>query len=539
MSESYFLPKTVNDYFVEITGVSHPSCLENPIREWLVEKVDAIRAKFRDNRKTVQIIFYKPGEPQTPCRDQTGPGDKERAGDRVIVLRRKGAGLHVGKAPVILQAHMDMVCVPDNDIAPLQLEIEKEVNSQWLTAKSVDGRPSTLGADDGIGVATILGVLEDEALSDYPIECLFTVQEEVDMGGARYVDPKLLTGTKYVNLDNEDLTMIIYGSAGGGETRLDGEVSYMEISGYAAFKISIEGLRSGHSGVDINKGRLNAIKALSDILHRLNNRLRSFEPGNGINSYGLLLNHITREDAVRANSIPAAASALVCVKKERAADFKEDVRKLFEILKTENQPVEKEFTAQINEADPLSRAMTESSTDSLILLLNRLPHGGFKMIPSTPLLVETSSNLYNVAVDNTKVRIQSSNRSSNTATLTCLKDIQKNLGRALGYTVTRDIDAYPTWEPNEASSLLKLAKAVYQEQYGKDGYEATVVHAGLECGWIVEKKEGKIDCISIGPTIQNPHTKDERLEILDREGAPTVQQFYDAVVKIVTRIFQD
>ncbi|TAJ06816.1 M20/M25/M40 family metallo-hydrolase [Marinilabiliaceae bacterium JC017] len=525
-----FQPETVCKNFTEITKISHPSGQENPIRKWVIAKSNIIQQQYTDNRRNIQVVFYDP--------------DALKPGKRVIVLRRAGSGDYKGQLPVILQAHMDMVTVPSENIFPLQLGMYTEDNKTWLKAYQDLQNPAkggtTLGADDGIGVATILAIMEDSKLKDIPIECFFTVQEETNMGGAKDFNPTLLTGNKYINLDAEDLNTIIYGSAGGSETSLDGSVTHEAVlPDYQVFDLSISGLQSGHSGIDINKGRLNAIKVLADILTRLNKRINNFNQRGGISSYNLRVHSIRRSDVVKANSIPSGAAAQVSVPKTQSDAFSEDFRMLCELNRQLNQPVEWEFTYSIIETkdENISDPMSAPSTDTTLLLLNQLPHGVIKMIPTNPSLVETSTNLYNIAIQEGKVAIHASNRSSNAQSLEYLNAIQENTARIFCYTPTTGIGKYPAWQPDESSALLKDAKAVYAATYGQTGYNATVIHAGLECGWIIQKYGGKIECISVGPTIQNPHTENERLEVKDG-NTQTVQEFYEVVSKIIVNLYK-
>src|SRR5665647_862181 len=260
--DTSFNPKAVHDHFMELTKLYHPSGEEDRVREYIVESAKRMEG--------VKVIFYEP--------------DAKDPGKRVIVLRRKGSGNNANAPYVTLQAHMDMVCSPNKDIFPLNVfgYLDKE-GSKWIKAGDEESisqpeKGTTLGADAGIGVATILSLLEDKKLKDYPIECLFTVQEETDMRGAADFDKILLKGRSYINFEAGRAEIIIYGSAGGCSVQYERNAILSPIPyDFIILELSISGLRGGHSGANINSGGLNAIKVLTEILIRLNNRLTKLD----------------------------------------------------------------------------------------------------------------------------------------------------------------------------------------------------------------------------------------------------------------------
>jgi dipeptidase D len=528
-----FEPTAVHDQFIEITKRPHPSANqedvkgnEDPVRQYVVEQAQ--------NIANVKVVFYKP--------EATAPGD------RVIVFRRPGSGNYAGKTPVILQAHMDMVFNPVDMDFPLDVIINHDYDNEgkWLKANDKSGNPSTLGADDGIGVATALAILADENLKDYPLECLFTVQEETDMGGAQNCDLKEigLTGTKLLNLDAETLNIIIFGSAGGSNTSYQGNISRCDCpDDYTIKKLSISGLNGGHSGVDINKGRLNAIKVLTQVLVRLNKRITNLDAGgDGIGSYDFLIHNMSRTDVIKSNAIPAGSEAVIAIPGDDADKFAADFNAYCEALKTQNMPEEDEFAYNVDPGNRKDQPLDEKSTDALLCILQQIPHGVIKMIPGVPDVVETSTNLYNIAVNGNSVKIGSSNRSSNDMSLMSLNSIQFNIANCFNLTVQTGLDSYPSWPPNQVSALLATAGEVYNKIY--DGkYEKTVIHAGLECGVLVKRFKDELgkdlDAISIGPTIKDPHTPSESLQVKNTGGTQTVQQFYDAVSQILQRILAE
>jgi len=521
-ADDHFRPKAVCDHFLKITTLKHPSRDEAHPEDGNEDEVRDYVAGCIDKIKNIdKPIFYEPKATD--------------AGRRVIVARRKGSGDYSLAPYVTLQAHMDMVCFPKNDIFPLNV-FDYDLNGEkWIKAGDLESindprKGTTLGADDGIGVATALALLEDETLQEYPLECFFTVQEENDMGGAEHFDKSLLLGRKYINLDAENVTTIFYGCAGGCDFSFSGNIERSEMEkDFTVLNVSLFGLRGGHSGVDINKGRLNAIKGLAEILFNLDERTACRDDG-GASGFDLRLISMQRDEQAKMNSIPSSASAVVAIPKARKESFENCLASQCNAIKSLYQPEEDKFVWQFcwqgaMEARPLTRA----STDALLCLLCRIPHGVFRMIPENVKLVETSSNLANIVIKNDTVVIKGSNRSSNSAHMKALQNIEDSIGACFNYAVAFT-DGYPAWQPNENSPLLAMAKEVYGSKY--PGYDATVIHAGLECSQVVDKYGSDIDCISIGPAIVDPHSGGERLK------ASTVEQFYDAVGQIIHRIFQ-
>jgi dipeptidase D len=438
-----------------------------------------------------------------------------------------------------------MVCSPNKDIFPLNVfgYLDKE-GSKWIKAGDEESisqpeKGTTLGADAGIGVATILSLLEDKKLKDYPIECLFTVQEETDMRGAADFDKILLKGRSYINFEAGRAEIIIYGSAGGCSVQYEGNAILSPIPyDFIILELSISGLRGGHSGANINSWRLNAIKVLTEILIRLNNRLTKLDiEGEGINSYDLRLISFQRDEDPISNKIPSCASAIIAIPSNNKVEFLRDFKAYCEALKVQSQP-EENLNAEIREItkEITLKSLDETSTDAFLCLLRQIPHGVIRMMPKIPNLVETSSSLANITINpiegssvNGNAVIKTLNRSSDSDSMNTLIQIQKTIGKLYKYTV-KTCDAYPPWKPNSNSALLNKANGVYKEIYGNEP-KATVVHAGFECSYIVQKYNNEIDCISIGPTIVNLHTGGESLK------ASTVEKFYMAVTSLIQSLF--
>lgn len=341
-------------------------------------------------------------------------------------------------------------------------------------------------------------------------------------------DIQYLTGNQMLNLDSENLPITVYGSAGGCDTKytrlsmttcVPAEIEWV--------KMEIRGLKGGHSGIEINKNRLNAIKALASFLYE---KLKQFS---------LYIQSFDRLDSKTDNSIPAQASVVVGVQKNQAQLLIEKFNQYAFTLKDEDQVLNPDqYQTEVLYLGNQECLNIEGS-QIFIGILNDLPAG---VILEQENLVITSTNLYQAKINKEtngwNIGIGSSNRSSNDESFSELLDQLKKTGEQYGFDVNLEIDRYPMWQPDENSELLKCAKEVYSEAYG-DQYKAEVIHAGLECAVFVEKyKEAgkKIDAIALGPTIQNPHTPNEVLLLKNVDGEATVKFFYKCVKQLIEKI---
>lgn len=527
-SKISFDPQMVADWFTEIMKFSHGSGQEDPLR-------DAIYAWLTDPRYGIGL------SPENVFYDKTAIDP----GKRIIYAFRPGVS---GMKPIVLQAHMDMVVVTDPknvDPFPLQPFYDQE---GWLQARGSGGPDvrSSLGGDDGIGIATALALLQDVELKDYPIECLLTVQEETDMGGAQFFDTGLLKGRTYLNLDSEEAGVITYGAAGGFKTRYEGAVAREQMTPAPAFvKVVLSGLRGGHSGIDIDKGRPSALKLLVDGLYRMDRRLSDFTLPTGAlpQSYDFRLASLARTDVVKSNSIPTEATAVLAVEAADAIPLLKSFERWFTALQILYGASEPEMRIELTFIDgplPDEVPLTAGATDNLLCFLRLVPQGVMGLIPGyDPAVVETSSNLYDVILDGATVTAYTFSRTSNAELVGSVEDhddtplnvMFRSLGQSYGLTVTTGIDWSPAWPPNKDSHLLATAEKVYARVYPE--YEISVIHAGLECGWAVARYDNKMDCISIGPTMQNPHTVEERLD------TSSVKGFYDAVKGVMLDLYKE
>jgi dipeptidase D len=506
-SQPTVLATRVMVIFTEIVKLKRPSGAENELREYIIKFIQNLQ------NPTIRIIHYQP--------DATAPGE------RVIVVRKAAQGSGRAEVKMVLQAHLDMVCNPSDMTFPLSTYIVEDRNVQWLKGRSHDGRPSTLGADDGIGVATMLAILEDTTIAAGQLEFVFTVQEETDMGGAEQFDPRLLEGRLYINLDSEDERLITYGSAGGMKSSITFTPNYVPLpgAGTALVRLGITGLSGGHSGTNIHEGRANAIQLMARILFDLSAHAATADHNGSNDSFAFHL--VTINTTNRAtNIIPMDVTAVIALKQEDWERFQIAFARLGAALKSEYGTTDPNLTyqAEVLDVSETKDMLDAQYTGKLLNLLVALPHGALRMEPKTAALsqdiVQTSSNLAIVNRENGVVKIACSHRSSSVSQLSWVAAIHRALALANGCAVS-NTNPYPAWMPNAASPLLQTARKIYAAHYGNDSYgkprwQATIIHAGLECGWMVAKCQDSprpMDCIAIGPTVLDAHTPNERLSI--------------------------
>ena len=391
----------------------------------------------------------------------------------------------------------------------LDYRIKLKINNDVLTA---DG--TTLGADNGIGVATSLAILEDNNLKLGAIEALFTVDEETGLTGAFALENNMLTGKKMLNLDSEDFGVITVGCAGGGDSQVKLEIKTKNASDdLENLLIKIYGLRGGHSGVDAREQRGNAIKILARLLWNISNQ------------YKIFLSDIKGGD--KHNAIPREAHAKISVPKKDKEEIIKDLRSFEKNILEEIRPIDPNMKVSIESIEKTKIILDEKSTESIINLLHSLPHGVEKMSYDIKGLVETSTNLATVSIKNNSALIGLSSRSSIASALQDLRDRIHAISSLAGAKVTEG-ESYPGWKPNLNSDLLKLSKKIFKDMYKKEAV-VEAIHAGLECGIIGEKFSG-MDMISVGPTIKYPHSPEEQVHI------STVDKFYQYVLEIIRKI---
>jgi dipeptidase D len=411
-----------------------------------------------------------------------------------VLIRKPAAPGRENRHGVILQAHMDMVPqkTPDSTHDFLTDPIAAFVDGEWVVA---DG--TTLGADDGIGVAMAMAVLQGDEPPLGPIEALFTVNEEDGMDGALGLQPGVLQGDTLINLDSEDEGVFTIGSAGGDYIDID--TTYNQVaapSAGAAYSVTVSGLQGGHSGVDIAKNRGHATKLL----------VRYLSPA--VEQYGLRLASLAGGSA--ANAITTHAEALVVVPEDQVEAFVQSIPAYAAVVQAELAAVEPDLTVEATPATMPAQVMDEEAQRDLLDVLYGMPQGVVRMSDAVPGLVETSTNMGIVTSVDGQVAITCLPRSS---VDTALDDVNQRIASVVNLAdVPVTVSGrYSGWNPNPESPILLLMQDVYEELYGREP-EVSAIHAGLECGTIASKYPG-MDAISIGPTLQEVHTPNERLNV--------------------------
>ena len=474
-------PKLLWKHFDEIRKIPRCSKHEEKIRKYVIDFAEKQGLKYKTD-KPGNIVIIKPASP----------------------------GMEK-KPTVILQGHLDMVCEKNSDVDfdfttdPIKLKLKGDV----LTA---DG--TTLGADNGMGLATSLAILEDKNSKLGKIEALFTIDEETGLTGAFALGSDMLTGKIMLNLDSEDWGVITVGCAGGGDSKIELSFKTQQLKDdFESLNVKITGLRGGHSGVDINEQRGNAIKLLARMLWKAKE------------DYKFYITEIKGGD--KHNAIPRESYAKISVSKSDKDNFIKTLKNEEKDILEEIKPIDPNFKADIQKNEKLSSGLTNESQNKLLNLLHGLPHGVDKMSYDIPHLVETSTNLATIAFDEKNITIGMSTRSSIKSALQDFRDRIHAVAELSGAKVSEE-EPYPGWKPNLNSKLLDLSKKIFKENYDKEPV-VEAIHAGLECGIIGEKFSG-MDMISIGPTIKYPHSPEEQVHV------STVDKFYDFVVKILESV---
>ena len=422
-----------------------------------------------------------------------------------VLVRKPGRTGHESAPITILQSHLDMVNEKNADVEHdfMTDPIIPRMNGQYLTATG-----TTLGSDNGIGVATMLTLMESADLIHGPLEFLFTIDEETGLTGAAQLDASLLRGRRLINLDSEEDGIVYVGCAGGGDSNLSLELSTARTaSSTLTITVALTGLKGGHSGCDIHLQRGNAVKLLARTLsaaHRNTTfRLTLFEGGSAHNA-------IPRESFA---SVVINTSARDKILSAAQAEFSE--------IQNEYRSADPNMQLTIEEVPTLDDAWDEETSERVLRLVNGLPHGVVTMSHDIPDLVETSTNLATVKCHNGSLHVGLSSRSSLDSALAALQDRIRAIGLLAGAVVTESA-SYPGWKPNLKSSLLQVVTTVHRDTLGGDP-EVKAIHAGLECG-IIGKKVPGMDMISFGPRIEFPHSPDERVHV------ESVERFYRLAV---------
>jgi dipeptidase D len=475
-------PQEVWKYFDEITKIPRPSKKEDKIIQYLID--------FAVNHH----LEY----------------EKDNVGN--VLIRKPASKGKENSKTVILQSHSDMVC-EKNQITKHDFDkdpIQAYIDGDWVKAVG-----TTLGGDDGIGIAASLAVLASETIVHPPIEVLFTSDEESGMTGAFGLKPGFMKGTVLINLDSEDEGELFIGCAGGMDTVAEFTYKKKPVpKNTEAWKISVTGLKGGHSGDEIDKGLGNSNKILNRIILNTNKkieiRLADFNGGN------------------LRNAIPREAFAIVTINKNNAPEFEENVKKTADKIKNEFKTTEPDLKVDMEKTQMPEFVISKKNQFRLLHSLYTCWHGVYNMSADMPGLVETSTNLASVKfVDGNKIRIETGQRSSiESAKFDMAQTVAAGFELA-GATVKHG-DGYPGWKPDVNSEILKITEDSYIKLFDKKPI-VRAIHAGLECGLFLEKYP-YLDMISFGPTIKGAHSPDERMNI------PTVQKFWDLLIDVLSKI---
>jgi len=436
---------------------------------------------------------------------------KEDSVGNILIIKPASEGYESRKT-VVLQCHMDMVGEKNNDYPHNWLN---DPIIPYVNGKSVAARGTTLGSDDGIGIAAQLAILTETDFKSGKIECLFTVDEESGMTGALNLRSDFFEGRTLINLDSEDEGILFIGCAGGMDTT--GELNYQSVpikKGMTGFEISITGLHGGHSGDEIHKGYGNSVKLMNRILWNLSNKfdisLSWFNGGN------------------LRNAIPREAFALIAVDSSLRNQVANWVTNFQEVLHEEFGEIEKDLKIAIKEVEAPSSAMDKENQVKLLNSLTCCPHGVIAWSKEMDNLVETSTNLASVSfIEGNKICIVTTQRSSVESSKYDVAGMVESCLKLAGATVSHS-DGYPGWKPSMKSEILKITRKSYINLFGKEPL-IRAIHAGLECGLIYQNFKG-IDMISFGPTIRGAHTPEEKIEI------ETVGMFWRLLLDVIANI---
>jgi len=458
-------PKGVWKFFYEITRIPRPSRHEDKI----IEYIERVAAEHK--------IALK----------------KDEAGNLLLsVPAVKG---YESLPAVVLQAHLDMVCNCKDDVKydPYNDPINTVIDGEWVRA---DG--TTLGADNGIGVAAALAVITADDIPHGPVECLFTTDEETGLNGANSLKEGFMTGKILLNLDSEDEGQLFIGCAGGKNTTATFKYAPEKNEDFDRYcRIVITNLKGGHSGCDIDRGTGNAIKILARFLYRIQEK------------YDFHLAEI--KGGEQHNAIPRYACAVIGATPENSEKIRAMLNIFTADIENELKQVDPDVKITMETVEKPEICLPKSQQKNLIYALLACPHGVIEMSHAIEGLVETSTNLASVkmAADN-KVVIVTSQRSSTESSKNAVADQVAAVFKLAGAAVEHS-DGYPGWKPNPDSEILKTAQAAYRKLFGKDA-EIKAIHAGLECGLFLEKYPW-LDMISFGPTLRGVHTPAECIEI--------------------------
>ena len=485
MSNNVLKPARVFEQFAKINQIPRPSKHEKKMIEYL--------KKFgKDHGLETKV-------------DETGN----------VLIKKPATKGYENRATTILQSHMDMVCdkLVDVDIDFYNDPIQSYVDGDWMRAKG-----TTLGADDGIGDAIELAILDSDDIEHGPIECVFTRDEETGLTGAFGMKAGFMSGKYLINLDSEDEGQIFISCAGGINTTAVFHVTREDApEGYFFMEASLKGLQGGHSGDDINKKRANAIKILARFLYNEQSKMDLY---------------LAQWNSGRMhNAIPRDGKVIFAVPADKKEEVKADFNVFAKEVEDEYHITDTNMQWALVSADA-QKVMDKTTSDNLIKAIQAVDNGVLAMCQDEALawMVETSSNIASVQSEEDKVVVVSSQRSNVMSNLKNMSNSVKACFQLAGAEVIQN-DGYPAWKMNPESKLVKITVDAYKKLFNKEP-KVLGIHAGLECGLFSEKYP-HLDMVSFGPTLRNVHTPDECLYI------PTVQMVWDHLLEILKNIPED
>jgi len=475
-------PKEVWKYFSEILKIPRPSKKEEKIIQYLLDFAD----------------------------EHNLPVKKDDVGN--VLISKPATPGHENRQTVVLQSHMDMVCEKNSDV---RHDFEKDPIDAYVDGEWVKAKGTTLGADDGIGIAVQLAILASDKIEHGPLECLFTVDEESGMTGAFGLQKGFFEGKILINLDSEDEGELFIGCAGGVDTMATFNFKRKKVpSGYFAMEVLVANLKGGHSGDDINKGLGNANKILNRFLW------------NAARKYGMRLSYI--DGGNLRNAIAREAKAVILVPNTVKEEVRAEFNMFFYEIQREYKTTEPNLKMKMGTVEKPDFVLDRKTQANLLNAIYACPHGVIEMSREIPGLVETSTNLASVKMkEDDTIVIETSQRSSVESAKRDVANMVESVFLLAKAKVQRG-EGYPGWTPNTDSAILKIAKESYEELFGKEPV-VRAIHAGLECGLFLEKYPG-LDMISFGPTLRGVHSPDERINI------KTVEIFWIHLLDVLRRI---
>jgi dipeptidase D len=474
-------PQTVWNHFADLNAVPRPSKKEERVIQFMVD-------------------FGKSLNLDTSV-DKVG---------NIIIKKPATSGMEDRKA-IVMQGHVDMVHQKNADT---NFDFEKEGINMFVDGDWVKAKGTTLGADNGLGVAAIMAVLSSTDIQHPAIEALFTIDEETGMTGAMGLEANVLTGEILLNLDTEEDDEIGIGCAGGVDVTATGSYTSEPIpENTKAFKIAVTGLNGGHSGMDIIKGLGNANKIMNRLLF------------DAYEKYGLRIASING-GSLR-NAIPRESFATVVIDNASEKSFVEESDILIHKIKNEFASLEQNLTIEITETETPANILDTLSQNNLIKATYATLNGVYRMSPDVEGLVETSNNVAKITVENGEIKILCLTRSSSESNKWDLANAIRSAFELAGFTVDFS-GSYPGWLPNMNSSILKVVESTYINLF-KEQPNVAACHAGLECG-ILGKNYPEMEMISFGPNIKGAHSPDERAQI------SSTQKFWKLLLEVLKNI---